>query len=103
MDGQLHSATHLDSLLDDKPLQVIVLMPTNRFTARAVGRQAERTLEAERTQLQAQGSEIIVCSPDEASAQRMGQNLMDPSNAGAAFEAGRADARAFAPRLLREP
>jgi NTE family protein len=99
MDGGVHSSTHADALVGDRPARVLVLMPMNARTAQHVGAHAERALDAEVAALRGAGSEVFVRTPTAEDASRMGPNLMDFAKTSEAFEVGLATGRALAREL----
>jgi NTE family protein len=102
MDGQVHSSTNADVLLDGshaQPEHVLIAMPTNELNAKALGAHARAMVEREIETLQASGCKVDFRTPDEADAQKMGSNLMDPAGAPGAFDAGFATGKAWAEQL----
>lgn len=99
MDGGVHSTTHADALVADKPARVFVFMPMNQKTQQSIGIHAEHALEAEIAALRAVGTEVVVRTPSAEDAARFGGNLMDVAKTPDAFEVGLATGRALAQEL----
>jgi NTE family protein len=99
MDGQVHSSTNADVLVELSPVQVLIAMPTNAVTARGIGAHAERMLETEIALLHAVGSSVSLRTPSADDAERLGPNLMDPAQAPEAYAVGLATGRAWATQL----
>jgi NTE family protein len=99
MDGQVWSSTHADVLLGRGFDRVVVAMPTNAFTAQAIGAHADRALDAERAALRAESVEVALRTPTAEDAARIGTNLMDPTKAPVAHEIGLATGRAWSREL----
>ncbi|MDD9932651.1 MAG: patatin-like phospholipase family protein [Myxococcales bacterium] len=99
MDGQVHSSTNADVLLEDRPEQVWIAMPSNAHNARSIGRHAQRAVDAEIEALEQAGSRVSFKTPSEADATKLGNNLMDPAAAIPAFEVGLEAGKAWASEL----
>jgi NTE family protein len=95
VDGGVRSGTSADAALALEPDLVLVVAPVCARTA-VFGALAERCLEEERKALSAAGARVVVVLPEDEEIAAFGDNLMDPSRAEAAREAGRARGRALA-------
>jgi NTE family protein len=99
MDGQVQSSTNADVLVAYKPAEVMIAVPTNTFTGRAIGRHADRMLEVELALLQSAGCKVSVRTPSENDAKRLGPNLMDPTRMPDAYAVGLESGKAWAAEL----
>lgn len=102
MDGQVHSSTNADALLahtSGTAKRALVAMPTNALTSAGIGGHAERMLEVEVAALRAAGWEVLVRTPGEQDAKRLGSNLMDAAKAPEAYAVGLETGRAWASEL----
>lgn len=104
MDGQVHSSTHADVLLNHprakKAAEVIIAMPTNSSTAPGIGAHAEREVTAEIELLKAAGCIVRFITPTAEHAIRLGKNLMDASKMPDAYAVGVETGHALASELL---
>jgi NTE family protein len=98
MDGGVRSGTSADVLLGDEPEVVLVIAPLARGTS-SIGALAERCLDNEIAALRAAGARVVKVVPDAADLEAFGANLMDPSRAAPAADAGAARGRALAESL----
>lgn len=103
MDGQVHSSTHADVLLNHprakRAAEVIIAMPTNSRTAPGIGAHAEREVAAEIEALKAAGCIVRFVTPTADHATRLGSNLMDASKMPEAFAVGVETGHALASEL----
>jgi NTE family protein len=99
MDGQVLSSTHADILLEAKPREVVIAMPTNRHTAPLIGGLAEREAAAEIEALKAAGCRVHFVTPGAEHAARLGNNLMDALRVPDAHAVGVEQGRALAVHL----
>ena len=99
MDGQAYSSTHADLLVPLRPAQVLIAAPSNALTGRALGQQADCMRALEVDALRQAGAEVVVRTPSADDVQRIGNNLMDASRAGDAYDVGRETGRAWAEQL----
>jgi NTE family protein len=99
MDGQVQSSTNADVLVAWKPAEVWIAMPTNTFTARGIGRHADRMLQGELALLKDAGCKVSLKTPSEDDAKRLGPNLMDPTRAAEAYAVGLESGKAWAAEL----
>lgn len=98
MDGGVRSGTSADVLLGDEPEVVLVIAPLARGTS-SIGALAERCLDNEIAALRAAGARVVKVVPDAADLEAFGANLMDPSRAASAADAGTTRGRALAESL----
>lgn len=102
MDGGIRSATNADLA---RGYDIVIILAVSAGSGRAVaGREriaeiVQRRFEEEIESLREGGSTVALITPDEASSQTFGLNLMDFSLRSSAAEAGLRQGRAEAPRL----
>ncbi|GAA4141445.1 patatin-like phospholipase family protein [Actinomadura keratinilytica] len=89
MDGGIRSAANADYAAGAS--RVVVLAPLGGVELVPTDRPLDRTVE----ELRANGAEVAVIEPDEASRTAIGPNPLDPATRGPAAEAGRAQGRAL--------
>jgi NTE family protein len=103
MDGQVHSSTHADLLLNHprakKAAEVIIAMPTNSSTAVGIGAHAEREVAAEIELLKAAGCIVRFVTPTAEHAARLGNNVMDAKKMPDAYAVGLEAGHALAAEL----
>ena len=99
MDGQVHSSTNADLLLDREPARALIAMPTNELNAQALGVHARRCVELEHKQLEAAGWQISLRTPSADDVAKMGRSLMDPRGVPAAYASGHATGVAWVDTL----
>jgi len=88
MDGQVHSGTNADLLLDDDLAAIVIAAPTCKLTADALGVVADHCLAAELKLLDAAGKRVITIAPRAEDKEAFGSSLMDPTHAESAKAAG---------------
>jgi NTE family protein len=89
MDGGVRSGTSADVALEFEPESVVIVAPIIEKTT-VIGALAERCLADEVAALERAGAEVSVILPEDAEVEAFGGNLMDPTHADAAGEAGHA-------------
>ncbi len=101
IDGGVRSGTNADLA---KGCQRVLILSTGTLDLSAVGEAASiprLTFEDELAELQQAGSQVLVITPDEASAAARGPNPLDSSRRPGSAEAGRAQGRLWAERVKR--
>lgn len=88
MDGQVHSGTNADILVDSDVSLVVIAAPTNEITANRLGLAAQSCVENEVALLEAAGKQVITVMPLLDDKEAFGSSMMDASHAGSAREVG---------------
>jgi NTE family protein len=107
VDGGAWSPTNIDAAEVTQGDRVLVLNPTGSLRptgtlAGALGPVSRGIAATEALVLRDRGAVINAVNPDDASAEAMGANLMDPRLRGAVIEAGLAQGRRLGPRRQKQ-
>jgi NTE family protein len=99
MDGQVHSSTNADVLVEHDVDEVVIGMPTSSVTEAGIGPHAERMVRVEIEALEDAGKKVRFRTPAPDEQARLGQNLMDASRMLEAYEVGLEAGRNLAKEL----
>lgn len=89
IDGGVHSTTSADTLIEDRPDQVLIIAPLAGEKVPGLGPVAIRALEQEREKLEDSGAQVYTIAPNAEDRAAFGADMMNVAAQPPSLEAGR--------------